>query len=81
MAGRNWIKIRFLNSQDAIAARKKLSVLTYRYFFNGTFIKLFTLAETHRTTELEQYEKSIRKLFTINIKELPQKNHEKIKKV
>ena len=48
MVGRNWIKVRFLDAEEAVAARKKLSILTYKYYFNGSFLKLFTFNEANR---------------------------------
>jgi hypothetical protein len=44
MVGRNWIKMRFLDAEDAVSARKRLSVLTYRLYYNGFFLKMFSLA-------------------------------------
>jgi hypothetical protein len=55
MSGRSWIKLRFLSSADAFEAAKELSVLTYRYYFNGTFLKLFSHYELNFPKDLTIY--------------------------
>lgn len=40
--GRKWIKLRFQDMEEATKALKKLSILTYRYYFNGFYLKLFS---------------------------------------
>lgn len=49
---RSWLKIRFGSVNEAVVAHKQLSILTYRYFFNGIFLRLFTLNEIHVQSDL-----------------------------
>ncbi len=67
MAGRRWIKIKFNDCHQAASIQKKLSILTYRYYFNGFYIKLFTLSDLSSSKDLENYERKVEKLFGIKV--------------
>lgn len=67
VSGRSWIKFRFLTAQDAFEAMKEISIITYRYYFNGTFLKLFSPYETNFPKDLAIYEDRVDKLFHLKV--------------
>lgn len=67
--GRKWIKIRFLDAEEAMKAQKKLSILTYRYYFNGFYLKLFTQNEISSIKQLQIYELRVKQLFRILVQQ------------
>ena len=56
-----------MSCEDAIATRKKLSVLSYKYFYNGFYLHLFSLSEIQRPKELINYEKKVKVMLGVNI--------------
>jgi hypothetical protein len=67
MGGRSWLKVRFPTPADAHSVQQELSILTYRYYFNGTYLKMFSLTETNFRKELQVYEQRVKRLFNISV--------------
>jgi hypothetical protein len=67
--GRKWIRIRFLDAEEAMKAQKKLSILTYRYYFNGFYLKLFTHNDISSTKQIQLYELRVKQLFGIIVQQ------------
>lgn len=81
MCGRSWIKVRYLSPQDAFEALRELSIVTYRYYYNGTHIKLFTFNEINSSKDLGIYESRIEKLFEIKVNATDQGSSRMAKKI
>jgi hypothetical protein len=79
--GRSWLKIKFMSCEDAVLVRKKLSLLSYKYYYNGLYLSLFSLSEVQRAKDLLDYENKAKRLFSIHFNYIPQTSVEKIKKV
>ena len=65
--GRSWVKFRFLTLSEAYRVQRLLSILTYRFYFNGTFLRLFSLHQLQHTQEVEAYEQAVCQLFKVSI--------------
>lgn len=81
MCGRSWIKVRYLSPQDAYEALRELSIVTYRYYYNGTYIQLYTLNEINSAKDLGIYEGRIEKLFQIKVNATDQGSSRMAKKI
>lgn len=59
---RQWVRVEFPNILEARARIKFLTLSTYRFYFNGHYLRLFTLEEI-TNGDLSNYEKQIKKSF------------------
>jgi hypothetical protein len=67
LADCSWLRLRFQDAAEALAARRRLSVLTYRFYFNGFFLRLFNQGEVGRQQEVKDYERKVQALFGIGV--------------
>ena len=69
--GRKWLRICFENAKAAFKVQEELKKYTYRYYYNGFYVKLFTKWEINESKLLEEYEAKIRHLFGFSIEVFP----------
>lgn len=81
IVGRSWLKIKFMSCSEAVSVRKKLSILSYKYYFNGFYLNLFALSDVQRSRDLNEYERKAKIMFGITFNSIQQTSNEKIKKI
>ena len=65
--GRKWLKICYPTCKKTATAQKQLFQNTFRYYYNGFSLKLFTAEEIKDQGLLENYEKRVLKMYGIRI--------------